>query len=161
MGNLEGKISIAGLPPNFGYILSLALFRVTTPEDPPPYGGDPAPDIEGETHPVAKTVDLNREIQESKLEESFSLQQEPGFYYAQVRVVLFRRKEGRVLAQSEQFFFKKRPLPVAVESVGRMTFPVEWPAVPLEDLHHYSTLHPAKGCLGFLGRWGRKGPVRG
>ena len=45
------------------------------------------------------------------------------------------------LAQAEQFFFARRPLPVPCEGV---TLPVVWPDIPLNDLQHHGTVLPAK-----------------
>src|SRR5439155_11742658 len=72
----------------------------------------------------------------------FGIERSPGYYYVQLRVMLFRVRAGNVFAQLEPFFFARRPLHIAPEPEGLATFPVSWPTEPLEALHHYATLSP-------------------
>jgi hypothetical protein len=142
MGRLDGTISLTGLPPHRGLILNLCLFPVSGPDTPAPPGGDPPADAAIDCHKVVEQVDLNVESQRAEFDEPFSLERQPGFYYVQVRAILFRSRDGSVFAQAEQFFFARGPVRIGPISEGRITLPVSWPIEPLEGLHHYGTVSP-------------------
>jgi hypothetical protein len=144
MPKLEGTISISRLPPNRGLIVNLCFFAVAGPDAPAPYGGDPPTEAATDCDKVLEQVDLERESQDPAVDVGFSVERAAGYYYVQVRIILFQAKEGKMRAQAEQFFFGKRPLVFGTESHGNVTLPIEWPQIPLEDLHHYGTVSPQK-----------------
>ena len=142
MGRLEGTISMTGLPPHRGLIVNLCFFAVKGPDSPSPHNGDPPAEAATDCDKVFEQVDLDNESQETTFEHHFSIERQPGYYYVQVRVILFRMREGSVFAQAEQFFFARRPIHIGAELDGQHTFPVSWPTDPLEALHHYGTISP-------------------
>jgi hypothetical protein len=91
--------------------------------------------------PLRKSA-FNRESEETNVEHQFAVEHPPGYYYVQVRVILFRAGGGKVFAQAEQFFFARRPIHIIQDSEVRVTFPVSWPSEPLETLHKYGTISP-------------------
>jgi hypothetical protein len=95
-----------------------------------------------DSHEVAKQVDLHTELSQSAYDLPFVVERPAGFYYLQVRVILFRTQAGKVFAQAEQFFFARRPLPLIGEGLGHITLPVPWPQIPLEELGPYGVIEP-------------------
>ena len=93
-------------------------------------------------HEVARQLDLHTESSQPAYDLPFAVERPAGFYYLQVRAILFRTQAGKVFAQAEQFFVGRRPAHVAPEPEGTLTLPVSWPAQPLEELHHYGTVSP-------------------
>jgi len=142
MGKLDGTISITGLPPHRGLIVNVCLFEVGGLDAPAPHDGDPPPEAVADTHKVVEDVHLHEESQRPTFEQTFHIDHRPGFYYVQVRVILFRNHKGSMLAQAEQFFFARRPVQIAAEPAGQITFPVSWPTKSLEELHKYGTIRP-------------------
>jgi hypothetical protein len=142
MAKLEGTISITGLPPHRGLIVDLCFFAVAGPEVPAPHNGDPPADAITDCDKVFEQVDLEKESQETTFEHSFGVERSSGYYYVQLRVILFRVRAGKVFAQAEQFCFARRPVQVTAEPEGTVTFPVSWPTEPLEELQHYGTVSP-------------------
>lgn len=143
---LEGMIAITGLPPHRGMIVRLCFYRVDLADAPAPYGGDPPVGAATDCHEVVKHVDLNAESSQGACELPFRVARPAGFYYLQVRAILFRAPAGEVFAQAEQFFFGRRPVhvapEVAPEEEGVLTLPVSWPTQSLEELHTYGTMSP-------------------
>jgi hypothetical protein len=144
MAKLEGVIAVTGLPPHRGLIVNLCFFPVGAADAPAPYGGDPPAEAVTDGHEVAKRVDLHTESSQSGYDLPFAVERPAGFYYLQVRAILFRTRAGKVFAQAEQFFFARRPLPLTEEPVGRITLPVPWPQIPLEDLGSYGVVEPRR-----------------
>lgn len=145
MGRLDGTISLTGLPPHRGVVLNLCLYPVSGPDTPAPYGGDPPAEAAIDCQKVFEKVDLTVESQQAELDQRFTLERQAGFYYVQVRAILFRsRHDGSVVAQAEQFFFARRPVQIEAISGGQITLPVSWPTEPLESLHHYGTVSPQR-----------------
>ena len=142
MARLDGTISITGLPPHRGLIVYVCVFPVTGPDAPVPHAGDPPAKVATDCDKVIEQVDLERESQETTFEQPFGIERSPGYYYVQIRVTLFRNRNGRTFAQVEQFFFARRPVHIAKDAEGIITFPVSWPVEPLEALHHYETVVP-------------------
>jgi hypothetical protein len=142
MGRLDGTVSITGLPPHRGLIVNLCFYEVGGPDAPAPYGGDPPAEAATDCQKVAEHVHLREESRQPTFEQRFSIEHRTGHYYVQVRAILFREHAGAILAQVEPFFFSRRPLRIADESLGHVTLPVSWPATPAEELHHYGTLSP-------------------
>ena len=145
MPKLEGNISISCLPPNRGLIVNLCFFAVAGTDAPVPYGGDPPAEAATDCDKVFEQVNLEKESRDSAVEVGFSVERAAGYYYVQVRVILFKTKEGKMLAQSRPVFLWEAPLVFGAESQGNVTLPVEWPAIPMEDLHHYGTVSPQSG----------------
>lgn len=141
VANVRGTVFITNLPPRRGMIVSLAFFRVPGATSPAPHDGDPASEHVTDTAELLNDVHLERERAEVSVEQAFELTRPEGFYYLQVRVLLFRTQAGKTFAQAEQFFFGRRPLAVPCEGV---TLPVAWPDLALEDLHHQGTVRPGK-----------------
>jgi hypothetical protein len=144
MGRLDGTISLTGLPPHRGLILKLCLYPVSGPDRPAPHGGDPPAEAAIDCHKVVEQVDLNVESQQAESNQTFSLERPPGFYYVQVRAILFRSLDGSLFAQTEQFFFARRPVRIESVSESRIVLPISWPTEPLESLHHYGTVSPER-----------------
>jgi hypothetical protein len=144
MAKLEGTLSLAGLPPHRGLIVSLCFFRVAAATEPAPYGGDPPAEAVTDSHEVFKQVDLKAESSRSAYDLPFAVERPAGFYYLQVRAILFRTHAGKVFAQAEQFFFARRPLPLTDEPLGQVTLPVHWPQISLEELGTYGVVEPRK-----------------
>ena len=144
MPNLEGNVTVSGLPPHRGLIVSLCFFRVAAATDPAPYGGDPPAEAVTDCHEVIKQVDLNRESSQATCHLPFAVERPAGFYYLQVRAVLFRTRKDKIFAQAEQFFFARRPLPLTEEPLGPVALPVDWPQIPLEDLGSYGVVEPPR-----------------
>lgn len=144
MAKLEGTIAVAGLPPHRGLIVNLCFFPVTAADAPAPYGGDPPAEAVTDSHEVAKQVDLHTESSQSGYDLPFAVELPAGYYYLQVRAILFRTQAGKVFAQAEQFFFARRPLPLPEEPLGHLTLPVQWPQTPLEELHTHGVVKPRR-----------------
>lgn len=142
MAKLEGTIEVAGLPRHRGLIVSLCFYRVGSADAPAPYGGDPPAESATDCHEVVKQVDLDSESSQSARGLPFGIERPDGFYYLQVRAILFRTQAGEVFAQAEQFFFGRRPVHIAPGSEGALTLPVSWPALRVGELHHYGTVRP-------------------
>jgi hypothetical protein len=144
MAKLEGTIAVGGLPPHRGLIVNLCFFPVGAADAPAPYGGDPPAEAVTESHEVAKQVHLHTESSQSGYDFPFTVERPAGYYYLQVRAILFRTQAGKVFAQAEQFFFARRPLPLTEDPIGRITLPVQWPQIPLEKLGTYGVVEPRK-----------------
>jgi hypothetical protein len=144
MAKLEGTLLVAGLPPHRGLIVSLCFLRVDAATDPAPYGGDPPADAVTDCHEVFKQVDLHTESSQAAYDLPLAVERPAGFYYLQVRAILFRTQGEKVFAQAEQFFFARRPLPLTEEPLGGVTLPVQWPEIPLDELGSYGAVEPRR-----------------
>ena len=144
MAKLEGTIAVSGLPPHRGLIVSLCFFPVKAADVPAPYGGDPPAEAVTDSHEVYKQVDLNAESSQPAYDLPFEVERPAGFYYLQVRAILFRTQAGKVFAQAEQFFFARRPLALTEPPLGSITLPVEWPQIPLDELGSYGVVEPRR-----------------
>ena len=144
MAKLEGTLAVTGLPPHRGLIVHLGFFRVGAATDPAPYNGDPPGEAVTDSHEVYKQVDLNAESSQPAYDLPFAVERPAGFYYLQVRAILFRTQAGKVFSQAEQFFFARRPLPLTEEPLGHVTLPVQWPQIPLEELGSYGVVEPRR-----------------
>jgi hypothetical protein len=142
MNALEGTVSISGLPPHRGLILNLCFYGVPAADAPAPYAGDPPAEAATDCHEVYKQVDLDTETARSGYELPFRVERPPGYYYLQVRAILFRTQGGKVFAQAEEFFYGRRPVAVPPAVTGRLTLPVSWPTESLDELHRYGTIQP-------------------
>ena len=134
MATLEGTVALAGLPPHRGLIVNLCYFPVPSADTPAPFGGDPPTEAVTDWEKVIEQADLNTEVDQPAYDLPFTVERPAGFYYLQVRVILFRAQAGKMFAQAEQFFFARRPLPLPDQPHGRVTLPVQWPQIPLEEL---------------------------
>jgi hypothetical protein len=139
-----GLVEIDKLPPHFGLTVSLAFFPVSDADAPAPYNGDPPADAVTDCPELYSEVDLDTESRESTRAIPFSLERPTGHYYLQLRTLLYRKQEGKVFAQAEQFFFGRRPLAL-LNDLPSVTLPVEWPSIPLDELGHYGTIEPQEG----------------
>ena len=144
MAKFEGTIAVSGLPPHRGLIVSLCFFPVEAADAPAPYGGDPPAEAVTDCHQVINQVDLHTESARATYELPFAVERGAGFYYLQVRAILFRTWGEKVFAQAEQFFFARRPLPLTERPIGHITLPVEWPQIPLERLNIYGVVEPQR-----------------
>ena len=139
--NFGGNIEFTNLPPHRGIIVSLAFFPVDGPDSNAPYEGDPPTDAVTDCPELYNNVVLDAETSDVSRDIPFSIEHAAGHFYIQIRVLLFRKHNGKVLAQSEQFFFGRRPLPLT-DDLPSVTLPVEWPSIAVEDLEHYGTVKP-------------------
>lgn len=139
---LSGCIKIQSLPVNYGLIVDLAFFKINSLDDPVPYGGDPPSRAVKDVLEVARTVDLKTPREGSTEVFPFAAIRKRSLYYLQVRVIAFRKKgDGSAVAQTEQFFFAKRPLPLAAD-IGDIELAVTWPDTPIEGLATYGKVFP-------------------
>jgi hypothetical protein len=144
MATLEGTVSIDSMPPHRGALVSLAFFPVAAADAAPPYGGEPPADECGDSIEVCAEELADVDVRETTREWQFEAARATGYYYVQLRVVLYRQHRGKMYAQAEQFFFRRRPVHVPAEGLAGITFPVAWPPERIEDLHHYGTVHPKR-----------------
>jgi len=142
MVTLEGTVAVTGLPPHRGLIVTLCFFPVGSADARAPFDGDPPAEVVTDTHEIANQVDLHTESSQSAYDLPFVLDRPAGFYYLQLRCILFRTHAGKVFAQAEQFYFARRPLSLTEALFGRVTLPVQWPQVPLEELGIYGNVEP-------------------
>ena len=142
MATLNGEVVLSGLPPHCGLIASLCFFSVAHADAPVPYGGDPPASAVIDCHEIVETVDMHTEVSQEVRELQFTTERPVGFYYLQVRAVLFRARADKLFAQTEQFFFGRRPLPLTEEPSGRITLPVRWPQIPLDELGSFGVITP-------------------
>lgn len=142
MNGLESTIAIKGLPPHRGLIVSLCFFAVDGLNTPAPYQGDPPADAVVDCIEIFKEVDLDKESQETTFEHHFVIERSPGYYYVQLRVILFRERDGKFFAQSEEFFFAQRPVHITANPRVKLVLPVSWPTEAPEALHYYGTISP-------------------
>ncbi len=97
MGRIKGTISISGLPPHCGLILNVCFYKVSGFEAPPPHGGAPPASAAADIHPVSEDVHLEEESKQATLEKPFELEHEAGYFYVEVRPILFRERNGSML----------------------------------------------------------------
>jgi hypothetical protein len=143
MGKLEGTVALDGLPAHRGLIVSLCFYPVAAPDAPAPYGGYPPAEAATDCHQVAKQDDLHSESSQVSYALPFSIERPAGFYYLQVRAILFRTQADKgVFAQAEQFFYSRRPLALTEQSPVSVTLPVSWPQLSVEQLHTYGVVKP-------------------
>lgn len=142
MGRLDGTIAVTGLPAHRGLILTVCFYPVSGPGSPAPHGGDPPAEAAIDCHEVVNDVHPHEESDQAAYDFPFGIDRPAGHYYLQVRAILFRDKGDSLFAQAEQFFFSRRPFEVMQAGGDRVTLPVAWPGLPLEELHHYGTVHP-------------------
>jgi hypothetical protein len=141
MATLQGTVSVTDLPSHRGLILSLCFYPVGAADAPAPYGGDPPAEAATDCHEVTRQVDLDTESVRTAYDLPFAIERAAGFYYLQVRAILFRFHAGKVIAQAEQFFFARRPLAMPGQTI-RVTLPVTWPPQTPEQLHLYGVIEP-------------------
>lgn len=139
---LSGKIVIENLPPNRGISVDIAFFPVDDENAPKPFDGDPPGEAIKDSEHVLKEVDFEHESAVPTREIPFSVSRPAGHYYIQLRFILYRFKDGKAFAQTEQFFFGKRTLPL-LEDISGIALPVQWPSIPLEGLGSYGTIEPS------------------
>lgn len=140
--SISGNIIIENIPENYGIILSLAFFSVNNSYDKPPYGTDPDEKYLTDILEIIDKVDLNNIQNNKTFTVPFKFLKKEGIYYLQLRAILFRKnKSEEVFAQSEQFFFSKRPLEIN-SNIENLNLPVSWPEIPLENLTNYGQFNP-------------------
>jgi hypothetical protein len=142
MAKLVGTIQIGGLPAHRGLMVDLCFFRVANDDTPAPYNGDPPVEAVTDCERVFEQVDLESESMSNTFEREFAVERDSGFYFVQLRVILFQMHNGKVLAQAENVFFGRRPLHITAEPSGEVTFPVAWPQLSVSELHQYGTFTP-------------------
>jgi hypothetical protein len=143
MATLAGTVSIEGLPVHRGAAVSLAFFRVESADAPPPYDGAPPPEACVDIVEVCDEGLGDADLRETARQWQFTAARTPGYYFVQLRVILYRVHREKAYAQAEQFFFRRRPLHIPMEGLTGITFPVSWPTEALEELNHYGTVHPS------------------
>ncbi len=138
---ITGNVVIEDVPHNYGMIVSLAFFPVKRKDDPPPHGTYPEEQYIKDTYEIMDTVNLDRERTEHQNVIPYTFTKKPGYYYVQIRAILFRKNSNNVFAQTEQFFFEKRPLEIT-DHITNLELPVRWPSIPLEQLGSYGVIQP-------------------
>ena len=138
---LSGQIVIGQLSPHFGLSVSLAFFPVKDANSPKPFDGDPPVEAIVDCPNLLEDVDLNVERTDESRIVPYQLERPSGYYYIQVRTLLYRKENGKVFAQKEDFFFGRRPLPLT-QDLDSVTLPVDWPSIPLDELGTYGTIKP-------------------
>jgi hypothetical protein len=138
---LSGQIAIGKLPPHFGLSVSVAFFPVADADTPKPLDGDPPVEAIVDCPNILEDVDLNVERMDESRLVPYQFERPSGYYYIQIRAILYRKENGRVFAQKEDFFFGRRPLPL-IQDLESVTLPVDWPSIPLEELGSYGTIKP-------------------
>ena len=93
-------------------------------------------------HTVIRQVNFHIESVEEAYNLPFVIDRQTGYYYLQVRTILFRIQNGKVFGQAEQFFFSRQPILISDDPNRGITLPVSWPAEPLDELAYYGTVHP-------------------
>ena len=144
MVTIEGTVTIGNMPPHRAAMVSLSFYAVSGAESPPPYGGDPPADAYDQSVEVCSESPSETDFCEPHRSWHFAAETATGYYYVQLRVVLYREQDGRMFAQCEQFFFRRRPLHVPEDGVSDVAFPVTWPELALEDLHQYGIVSPRR-----------------
>lgn len=142
MATLQGTVVVTRLPPHRGLIVNVCFYGVDAEDAPAPFDGDPPAEAATNCEQIFKQVDLFTESKQSSYDLPFRIDRPAGFYYLQVRAILFRTQERGVFGQVEPFFFGRWPATVGAEPQEDLTLAVEWPSTPLEDLHVYGTMSP-------------------
>jgi len=142
MAKVTGSVSVADLPPHLGIMASLCFFEVSGPEDARPDPESLPPEESDDVHLLAKEVDLEKTARRVAFIKPFEIEHKPGFFYIQLRVVLFRDSGKGVVAQVEPFFFNRRPLHVEESPQPPVLFSVSWPPTPLDRLHRHGRIRP-------------------
>lgn len=137
----NGQISIKNLPPNYGLIVSLQFFEVDNLDAGAPLDEEILAEDRIDCIQIYSEVNLDLESQESLINIPFSIEHYIGYFYIQVRVIMFRKNQNRAFAQLETFFFGSRPLPF-LDNLTSIIFPVEWPSVPVEQLENHNRFTP-------------------
>src|SRR5581483_6535020 len=91
-GKIEGVISLAGLPPHRGLILNLVFYEVGGPDAPPPHDGRPPAEAAKDVVNVLDDVNVDAESTVGVREQKFALEHPTGWFYVEVRAVLFRKR---------------------------------------------------------------------
>ncbi len=85
----------------------------------------------------------NADLRQTARQWQFDAARVPGYYFVQLRVILYRVYREKTYAQVEQFFFRRRPMHISAEGLKGITFPVSWPKEAIDELIHYGTVHPS------------------
>src|SRR5579862_1323312 len=141
-GKIEGVLALSGLPPHRGLILHLVFYEVGGPDVPPPYDGRPPAEAAKDVVNVLDDVNVDVESTAAVREQKFALEHPTGWFYVEVRAVLFRKRETNLIAQVEQFFYSKRPLRIREAGNTPMTYPVAWPADNEERVKKFGIARP-------------------
>ena len=101
---LSGIVEVDKLPSHFGLSVNLVFFPVSDADDPAPHNGDPPADAVTDSDQLYNEVDLDIEIVDSKRTIPFSLSKLEGYYYIQVRILLYRKQGNKLFAQGRTVF---------------------------------------------------------
>ena len=142
MARVTGEVSIANLPRHRGIMVSLCFFKVPGAESSPPDVDRIDPRELRDIQLLAKEVDLERDSRRIAFLNSFEFHHPEGFFYLQLRVVLFRKAADSVAAQAEQFLFNRRPLEIHEGLIKPVLLSVSWPSTPLGELHRHASFYP-------------------
>jgi hypothetical protein len=141
-GKIDGVIALSGLPPHRGLILTVCFYEVGSLDAPVPFDGRPPADAVRDAVKVLDDVDLEKESTATSRDHPFSLEHPVGYFYVEVRAILFRKRDENLVAQAEQFFYSKRPLRIREANNMSMTYPVVWPADSAERLKAFGVVKP-------------------
>ncbi len=137
----SGQVSLTNLPPHRGLIISIAFFKVDGLHSDVPFGGNPSGEEISDVTEIYNNVNLELDMTDTSMAAPFSLNREKGYFYIQARVILFRKKDEKMYAQAEQYFYSQRPI-LLNDDLSSVVLPVKWPAIPIEELGLYEKIKP-------------------
>lgn len=135
-GTLNGEVLLKGLPSHEKYRVTITFFPVASASSPAPFDGDPPADAWVDTMTVKDT----EEPDDKPLR--FSFEHAAGYYYLDVGVIAFLRRDGKMFAQVERFFPMARPCEIPAGVEQQIQLLISWPDIPFEELGSYGTIHP-------------------
>ena len=135
-GTLVGDLALSDLPECKMLSVTVHLFAARSASDPLPYEGNPPPPAYRNEISVREAHDpIHKPLR-------FSVKKTAGFYHIDVGVIAYREANGRMYAQVEHFFPFERPCEITAGQTRAVQLRVRWPAIPLEELGVYGTIHP-------------------
>ncbi len=135
-GFLTGTVAIHGLPTHKAYSASIALFPVGHIGSAPPWTDKPTLDQ------YTDEVQIKDASAPEEQPLRFRLRRPAGFYYCDIGVIVYIDRRGKSYAQVERFFSMTSPCCILPVVEQRLDFTVNWPAMPVEELHEYGIVHP-------------------
>ena len=136
-GHVSGTVLVRGMPESEMFSVSLAFFRVEGASAAAPFDGQPPPDHYVDDAPV-------KEAEENQVMPfSFRFERPPRFYYLDVGVIAYLRRDGKMFAQVERFFPLSKPVEVRGGSVEcQVALVADWPTIPFDELGTYGVIKP-------------------
>ena len=135
-GWIGGTVVVHGLPPHKMYSASVTFIPVSSSSAPPPFGGNPP----------ARQYNDDVSVKEAEEPDDkllrFRVQRPVGYYYLQVSVIAYLKRDGKNFAQVERFFPMSRPCQIQLASEQWVELTVEWPDIPFQELETYGVFYP-------------------